>query len=240
VPNATVTTSVLGVQRTVNVQLPHTSIEPYPEAASTLTNLNQGMRAGTITSKEAAAQLVALLKMREVQNGKVPQGPKAPPGFAAPITPPPGFGGSGGFGSAISVAGGSGGQQQGASSQFFSPNDQPVTVTPPALGRYQPIGTRTSAVGAGGLGGLQDTHGVSDGLGNGSSLQGNGTTNGGASYSMWGGLPGLGGGLGGASTSYNPLIGVLGSSQWSTQAGGASGMWSWYTLVIDVTADDLM
>jgi CCR4-NOT transcription complex subunit 4 len=223
VPNATVTTSVLGVQRTVNVQFPHTAIEAYPEAASTLTSLNQGMRSGTISSKEAAAQLVALLKQREVQNGKVPQGPKAPPGFAAPITPPPGFGSSSSstaFGSAISVA--SGGQQQGASSQFFSPNDQPVTVNTPSLGRLQPIGTRTSTVGTGGFGGLQDSQGTSDGLGGSSGLQGNGTTNGG-SYSMWGGLPGLGGGLGGASTSYNPLIGVLGSSQWSTQAGGASG-----------------
>eukprot|EP00197_Chlamydomonas_leiostraca_P003114 CAMPEP_0202869668 /NCGR_PEP_ID=MMETSP1391-20130828/12580_1 /ASSEMBLY_ACC=CAM_ASM_000867 /TAXON_ID=1034604 /ORGANISM="Chlamydomonas leiostraca, Strain SAG 11-49" /LENGTH=548 /DNA_ID=CAMNT_0049550009 /DNA_START=31 /DNA_END=1677 /DNA_ORIENTATION=- len=208
-PQAQVSTSVFGMSRTVNVPLPNSQgVEPHPETSSLLSSINQAVRNGTLTSKEAAAQLVALLKQKEAQNGKVQSllaAGKAPPGFAstpgapAPIAPPP----------AVSPLGQ---QQVGLSAQvggnLLNPLDSPIVPAPP-IGRYQPIGKPIAPPG----GGLQQDQGQLGGYGQGYNPQGqaNGT------YSMWNGLPGLSVDL--PSSSYNPL-----ATAWQAQSGyGAVG-----------------
>lgn len=188
---AQVSTSVFGMSRTVNLQLGGNQGEPYPEAVSLLSNINQAVRAGTLTSKDAAAQLVSLLKQKEAQNGKVQSqlaAGKAPPGFSmpgapAPIAPPPATSSSGQQGAGLSA-------QLGGS--LLSPLDNPIVPAPP-IGRYQPIGKPIGP--PGGLQQLQQAGAGQYGGAFGQQQQGTGT------YSMWSGLPGIELTTGG----YNPL-----------------------------------
>lgn len=86
---AQVCTTVNGLRRAVNVPLSIGSndVEPYPEAPALLASMQQGVAQGTLSSKEAAAQLFALLRQKE-QEGQAARTRS----MLAASRPPPGFG----------------------------------------------------------------------------------------------------------------------------------------------------
>ncbi|EFJ40153.1 hypothetical protein VOLCADRAFT_108305 [Volvox carteri f. nagariensis] len=93
---AQVATTVNGLRRAVNVPLSlgTNSVEPYPEAPALLASMQQGVAQGTVSSKEAATQLYALLRQKD-QDGQAARtrsamaATKPPPGFGAPAAHPP-------------------------------------------------------------------------------------------------------------------------------------------------------
>ncbi|GLC59585.1 hypothetical protein PLESTB_001503100 [Pleodorina starrii] len=94
---AQVATTVNGLRRAVNVPLSlgNSTVEPYPEAPALLASMQQGVAQGTVSSKEAATQLYALLRQKEhdVQAARARSGlaaTKPPPGFGAPAAAPVG------------------------------------------------------------------------------------------------------------------------------------------------------
>lgn len=199
-PQAQVSTSVFGMSRTVNVVLPNNQgVEPYQETSTLLSSINQAVRSGALTSKEAAAQLVALLKQKEAQNGKVQSllaAGRAPPGFAAtpgtqaPIASQP-----------LNVPSAQNQLQGGGT--LLSPMDNPVVPAPP-IGRYQPIGKPVAPPGL-----QQDQGQALGGYGQGCNPQSQSV----GTYSMWNGLPGLSVDL--PTGSYNPL-----ATAWQQQVYG--------------------
>ena len=215
-------TSVYGVRRNVNVQLSGAegAVQPYPEASSMLSSIHHAMGAGTMSTKEGAAQLVALLKHKEAQNGGRPlmAAAKPPPGFSAPVAPPPGFGAPSstvqpppGFGGPS----GSGLGQPG--STLLNPLDSPVVPAPP-IGRYQPIGKPIGSSSSSDMqqAAQQQQHQqqqLGGMFGNGAyrpqQQQQQGT------YSMWSGLPGID-----LTGGYNPLGALWGQSAYGAAPGG--------------------
>jgi hypothetical protein len=77
---AQVTSIVSGIRRAVCVplSLAARAVEPYPEAAELLYMVRQAVKDGSLSTRDAAAQLVALLQDRE--RPRVSSG-RAPPGF---------------------------------------------------------------------------------------------------------------------------------------------------------------
>ncbi len=205
-------TNVHGLSRNVSIALPASAaVDPYPEAGPLLASLSSGIKAGGINSKDAAAQLVALLKHKEAQQGRMQSllaAGRAPPGFAVPppqqqqqqqlpatavqslpptsgISPPP---------SSVGAAQPSNG--------CLTPLDSPVVPTP-SIGRYQPIGKpiapppppqQPPQSNGNGVHSMHSTHQ--------SYANGNGL----GTYSMWSGVPGI---------DLTPTYSPLGSSMWS-------------------------
>lgn len=218
---AQVATTVNGMRRAVNVPLSlgASSVEPYPEAPALLASMQQGVAQGTVSSKEAASQLMALLQQKN-QDQAAARRPvtKPPPGFSAPAQP------AAAAQTQATVA------AQGAPLVAARPPPPPgfthlqgTVVQAPAVTRapiQPPQQTDASAFGsaAGPIG-----------------LNANGTPR---TYSMWSGLPGMDlsastglsslwqnlnatalGGMGGATQPYNPL-GMMGSDQSGLAYGG--------------------
>eukprot|EP00198_Chlamydomonas_reinhardtii_P000343 XP_001689678.1 predicted protein [Chlamydomonas reinhardtii] len=219
--NQSVATTVNGMRRAVNVPLSlgASSVEPYPEAPALLASMQQGVAQGTVSSKEAASQLMALLQQKN-QDQAAARRPvtKPPPGFSAPAQP------AAAAQTQATVA------AQGAPLVAARPPPPPgfthlqgTVVQAPAVTRapiQPPQQTDASAFGsaAGPIG-----------------LNANGTPR---TYSMWSGLPGMDlsastglsslwqnlnatalGGMGGATQPYNPL-GMMGSDQSGLAYGG--------------------
>ncbi|KAJ9533471.1 hypothetical protein QJQ45_026534 [Haematococcus lacustris] len=230
-----VNTSVFGVLRDVTVPLPTAAVEPFPDTLTMLQSLNQAMREGSLTHQEAAAQLLSMIERQKA--GHVAAS-KPPPGFGAPLahaqvpeaasySPASGTCHTNGVARPAHLP-------QTHTSTLLSPLDNPVVHAPP-VGRYQPIGTRAPG------GPIQPpqqerAQGVGyDPVHTGMPLhqqqqqqyqqhqqqyqhhQQQGSAPG--TYSMWNGLPGLTSLLPGVcSSSYNPLLGVLGvSTRWQQQ-----------------------
>lgn len=83
--HATLATTVNGVRRTVCVPLAQEQVDPYPEAHAMVSRLQQAVRTGTMASRDAASELLALLKNREKEMGRTTSllaCGKAPPGFS--------------------------------------------------------------------------------------------------------------------------------------------------------------
>ena len=198
-------------------------MDPYPEATPLLASLSSSMKAGGINSKDAAAQLVALLKHKESQQGRMQSllaAGRAPPGFAVPQgsqQPPPGLSApSPPLSSPTPPSSQPGGPPN--SNGLLTPLDSPVIPTP-SIGRYQPIGKPIGPP-------VQPQQPQSQQLppeGNGNelghhpSLPGAGAAPqppsqyanglGMGTYSMWSGLPGI--------DHLAPTYSPLGSSMWS-------------------------
>ena len=83
---AQVTSIVSGIRRAVCVPLSLAAgaVEPYPEAAQLLYMVRQAVKAGNLSTRDAAGQLVALLRDREQEGGR-PRSQlgarRTPPGF---------------------------------------------------------------------------------------------------------------------------------------------------------------
>ncbi|GAX78771.1 hypothetical protein CEUSTIGMA_g6208.t1 [Chlamydomonas eustigma] len=144
---AQVSTMVYGTRHTVNVPLSglaETQVNIIPEAPAMKANLQQAVAAGTTSSKEAAARLVALLRnkkdVQQASAGAVKPTVTArspPPGFsgqAAAIAPPPGF--------TIPAVQMQQHQVSTLSASSACPpflTHQDPSVPPPPVGRHQPI-----------------------------------------------------------------------------------------------------
>ncbi|KAG2448503.1 hypothetical protein HYH02_006394 [Chlamydomonas schloesseri] len=220
---AQVATTINGMRRAVNVPLSlgSSSVEPYPEAPALLASMQQGVAQGTVSSKEAASQLMALLQQKN-QDQVAARRPvtKPPPGFGAPAQP------AAAAQTQASVA------AQGAPLVAARPPPPPgfshlqgTVVQAPAAARA-PIQPPQQTDASGAFGSAAGPIG----------LNANGTPR---TYSMWSGLPGMDlsastglsslwqnlnasalGGLGGGATQpYNPL-GMMGGDQAGLAYGG--------------------
>ncbi|KAG2444936.1 hypothetical protein HXX76_001672 [Chlamydomonas incerta] len=220
---AQVATTVNGMRRAVNVPLSlgSSSVEPYPEAPALLASMQQGVAQGTVSSKEAASQLMALLQQKNQDQAAARRAAtKPPPGFGAPAQP-------------AAAA-----QTQATVAAQGAPLVAARPPPPPGFSHLQGTVVQAPAAARAPIQPPQQTD-ASAAFGSAAGpigLNANGTPR---TYSMWSGLPGMDlsastglsslwqnlnasglGGLGGGATQpYNPL-GMMGGDQSGLAYGG--------------------